>query len=301
MSFFIGVDGGGTKTRAVLVDREGHELGRAVADGAVATARDPSAAARAVARAVRDAVEAAGLELPGAVLWAGLAGAGPREAREGVKKALTRLRLADQVHVGTDVEAAFHDAFPQGPGVLLIAGTGSIAWTRLADGVTHRVGGWGQHIGDEGSGFALGVAGLRLVTQAADGRAGETRLSVDLVDACGVSSAEDLIAWVGGADKGQVAALAPVVVAAADAGDVGAEAIVARAVEALVAHVAAAGTLLAGERPDVVLWGGLVADGGPLRGRVTAALQGAGWGVEGRTLDPVRGAAHLALESRSRG
>jgi len=179
VSYFIGVDGGGTKTRAVLVDREGHELGRAAVDGAVATAHDPSAAARAVARAVRDAAEAAGVELPGAVLWAGLAGAGPRAARDGVTKALVRLRLASEVHVGTDVEAAFHDAFPEGPGILLIAGTGSIAWLRSADDVTRRVGGWGQHIGDEGSGFALGIAGLRLVTHAADGRAGETRLSSD--------------------------------------------------------------------------------------------------------------------------
>lgn len=300
MTFFIGVDGGGTKTRAVVVDREGHELGRAVADGAVATAHDPAAAARAVARAVRDAVEAAGVELPGSVLWAGLAGAGPKEAREGVTKALARLRLADRIHVGTDVEAAFHDAFPQGPGVLLIAGTGSIAWIRSADGVTHRVGGWGQHIGDEGSGFSLGIAGLRLVTHAADGRAEETRLSSDLVEACGVATPEDLIGWVAQAEKGDVAALAPVVVAAADAGDDGAETLVTRAVEALVAHATAGATRLEGGRPDIVLWGGLVADGGPLRTRVMEALESVGWGVEERLLDPVRGAAHLALESGPR-
>ena len=301
MSVFIGVDGGGTSTRAVVVDREGHELGRAVAGGAVATSHDPSAAARAVSRAVRDAAEVAGVQLPAAVLWAGLAGAGPKEAREGVTKAILRLRLADQVHVGTDVEAAFHDAFPQGPGMLLIAGTGSIAWVRSSDGVTHRVGGWGQHIGDEGSGFALGIAGLRLVTHAADGRAEETRLSSALVDACGVATAEELIAWVASAEKGDVAALAPVVVAAADAGDAGAEAVVARAVDALVAHVRASAALLGEERPAVVLWGGLVADQGPLRTRVANALEHAGWGIDERRLDPVRGAAYLALESRPPG
>ena len=234
MSVFIGVDGGGTSTRAVVVDREGHELGRAVAGGAVATSHDPSAAARAVSRAVRDAAEVAGVQLPAAVLWAGLAGAGPKEAREGVTKAILRLRLADQVHVGTDVEAAFHDAFPQGPGMLLIAGTGSIA-------------------------------------------------------------------WVASAEKGDVAALAPVVVAAADAGDAGAEAVVARAVDALVAHVRASAALLGGERPAVVLWGGLVADQGPLRTRVANALEHAGWGIDERRLDPVRGAAYLALESRPPG
>ena len=284
--------------RAVVVDREGHELGRAVTGGAVATSHDPEAAAGAVARAVHEAADAAGVELPAAVLWAGLAGAGPSEAREGVRRELARLRLADHVHVGTDVEAAFHDAFPDGPGVLLIAGTGSIAWVRSDDGATHRIGGWGQHIGDEGSGFAIGIGGLRLLTHAADGRDDDTRVAPALLEACGVATPEDLIAWVARATKREVAALAPVVVAAADAGDAGAEAVVAHAVQALLGHVRTAMTRLGGEQPPVVLWGGLLAGRGPLRTRVAAAVEHAGWGVEDRPLDPVLGAAYLALESR---
>jgi len=306
MTVYIGVDGGGTSTRALLVDREGTELGRAITEGAVATTRAPERAAAAVEKAVREAAAVAGASLPGAVLWAGLAGAGTATARDGVCAALSELGLAEHVHIGTDVEAAFHDAFPEGAGILLIAGTGSIAWLRTSGGKTRRVGGWGQHLGDEGSGYAIGLAGLRLVTRCADGRAAESVLSSELPAACGVRATDDLVRWVESAAKGEVAALAPVVIAAADGGDPGAEAIVDEAVHGLVAHVDAAERILGVEREpapetssvELVLWGGLVADGGPLRARVVEALGRGGRRVEPRSVDPVRGAAFLALEAR---
>jgi glucosamine kinase len=294
VTLFIGVDGGGTRTRAVIVDDDGREVGRASGAGAVATASQPELAAAAVIRAVQEAAATSGVRLPASVLWAGLAGAGTPAARDGVRTALEQEGVADRVVVGTDVEAAFQHAFGDRSGVLLIAGTGSIAWIRDEAGEVRRVGGWGRHVGDEGSGFAMGLDALRLVTRAADGRAEPTSLATRVLEQCALSSLEEVVPWIETAKKGEVAALAPLVVAEADGGDPGAAALVGAAVDGLVAHVRAA----CGEtKPTVVLWGGLVADGGPLRSRVLEALAQEGFSATSRPLDPGLGAAMLAREA----
>jgi N-acetylglucosamine kinase-like BadF-type ATPase len=127
--------------------------------------------------------------------------------------------------------------------------------------------------------------------KAADGRAPETTLTRSLEEATGVACADDFVPWMERASKGEVAALAPRVVEAADRGDEGAAGIVDRAVGDLVAHVRAA---CHGSVGEVVLWGGLVAGEGPLRGRVSRALGEVGIRALDRTVDPVRGAAALA-------
>ena len=292
MTFFVGVDGGGTSTRAVVLDADGRELGRAKDRGAVVTSAAPQDAAAAVAGVVRAALREAGMDGRASVLWAGLAGAGQDPARAGVTRILEAAGLADLVVVGTDVEAAFHDAFGAGPGVLLIAGTGSIAWARGEDGRIRRVGGWGWRLGDEGSGYAIGMGGLRSVMRAFDGRDVSTSLTYMLTTAVGVPGPEALVQWIETAGKGEIAALAPRVVEAADAGDGSARRIIDEAVAELVQHVRAAAP---SEGSSVVLWGGLAADGGPLESRLREALGEVGYVVSERTLDPVRGAARLAI------
>ena len=300
MSVFIGVDGGGTTARAVVVDAEGRELGRGRYSGAVVTAAEPDDAVDAVTAAVRLATEQAHVDMPADGMWAGLAGAGGARAKQAVTRALSERGLARRVNVGTDVEAAFHDAFGEGPGVLLMAGTGSIAWARDAAGTSLRVGGWGQVLGDEGSGFSIGVEALKRLTRAEDGRGPETRMRNALLDACGVASVVDLIGWVDLATKGEVAALAPLVVTAAEDGDAVAASIVDVAVDALVAHVVTAIDRVADGGASTVLWGGLLAEGGPLRPHVVQALERIAVPVTPRSIDPAMGAARLAL-SASRG
>ncbi len=295
MRYWIGVDGGGSHVRAVVIDADGRPLGRARAGGAVATVLDVEGAARAVRSVVRAAATDAGTELPSTVLWAGLAGVADPEVREQVRSALASASLARHVVVGTDVEAAFHDAFGDGPGVLLVAGTGSIAWARSPDGGVRRVGGRGRLLGDEGSGYALGLGALRLVLRAFDGRDEGTALTPLVLEACGVPSPEGLVGWAETASKADIASLAPDVARAAEAGDPGARRIVDGAVDELVAHVRA---ITPEERPAVVVWGGLLADGGPLAAPVREALEARGHPVVERALDAALGAARLALEAR---
>lgn len=297
MTLVVGVDGGGTHTRAVVVDREGNELARAEAGPAVVGSSAPGLAVRAVAKAAREAVTAAGGTLPVGALWAGLAGAGAREVRLAVTKELVAADLARSVVVGTDVEAAFHDMFAEGPGVLLIAGTGSIAWARGPDGRTIRVGGWGERLGDEGSGYAIGLAALRAVARATDGRGPSTSLVDAVMERVGAETPRKLIPWAAGAAKGDVAALVPLVSVAASAGDAVAAEILERAVSDLSAHLAAA-VERAGpwpEPPELALWGGLLGEGGPLREAVVREAGSYPVRLSDRPVDPAMGAAKLAL------
>lgn len=321
MSLFVGVDGGGTRTRAVVIDGDGRELARAEDEGAVVTAHRPDDAAEAVRRVVEAALKKCGRRDRADVLWAGLAGAGTAAPRAAVTRALRRLELAERLVVGTDVEAAFYDAFGDGPGLLAIGGTGSIVWARYPDGTERRVGGWGHLLGDEGSGYWIGLEGLRRLTSSEDGRTAPTAMEAPLLDACGVGTVAEAVGWVETAAKSRVASLAPHVVACADAGDEAALAIVSEAVQHLVTLVRAAMSPAPSRegRPegvvasapdggvavqraagggvsveDVVLWGGLVAPGGPLRVRLASALGSLGLKVVEVEVDPPRGAARLA-------
>lgn len=298
MTSFVGVDGGGTSVRAVIVDAEGRVLGRGEAPGAPARASRPDEAASAVRLAVEAAAEQARIELPARVLWAGLAGAGSDPARNAVLELLDDGSLADHVGVETDVDIAYADAFGAGPGVLLVAGTGSIAVA--ANGrACRRVGGWGPHVGDEGGGYAIGMAALRAVVRMHDGREPRTGLPKDVLAHIGVDRVDGLPTWIDTASKREIASLAPLVVRRSEEGDASARAIVDRAVDDLVELVqgAVAATAPWTEDAALVLWGGLLTEAGPLRSRLIAALHALPVRLSEVELDPARGAALRARGS----
>jgi N-acetylglucosamine kinase-like BadF-type ATPase len=297
VSYVIGVDGGGTHTRAAIVDERGLELGRAEAGGAVVTARTPEPAAKAVVQAVRAAAVRACLDLPGALLWAGLSGGGHEPARLAVAALLERAGLAQRVVVGTDVRAAFHSAFPEGPGILLIAGTGSIAWARTPEGRIGRVGGWGQHLGDEGGGFAIGLGAVRAVVRAEDGREGATVMRDGVLRALALSDPTELVPWAASASKAEVAGLVPIVVRAAANGDPAASQLMDEAVRELARHVGAILDRMGPwpAPPPLVLWGGLIGEEGPLRAGLVRELGPHDVELRAGQIDPTMGAARLAL------
>ncbi|MGH7476481.1 MAG: N-acetylglucosamine kinase, partial [Longimicrobiales bacterium] len=232
-----------------------------------------------------------------------LAGAvGPSE-RAALARGLAAAGVARSVRVISDAEAALHDAFgATGAGILLIAGTGSIALARRADRTLVRVGGWGMLLGDEGSGYAIGLAAARIVARAHDGRAEATALTPVVLDHAGVRTPLDLIAWSARATKRHIAALAPAVLALASR-DAAAMRIQQDAVAALIELVASAARRSAGQGEaalDVALAGSLLAPGGPLRDPVGQALAAPPLELrlEDRAVDAARGAARLASEGQ---
>src|SRR4051812_11326281 len=171
MAVFVGIDGGGTRATALVIDAEGVVLGRAHGGPALVSAVAPTARADALAALATEALAQAATEQVAAVMCCAVAGVGREPERAALEAALRSIAPARDVFVTTDAEAALYDAFGDQQGILLIAGTGSIAWGRGADGRLARCGGWGHILGDEGSGYAIGRAGLRAVMHAHDGRA----------------------------------------------------------------------------------------------------------------------------------
>jgi len=298
VSFFLGVDGGGTRTRVAIVDETGRENARAEGPPTLVDPANPNATIGVIADLCREVASKGGADLPVAGLWAGIAGAGTDPTRGLVEIALQAAGLSLQTAVGADAEATFHDAFPSGPGILLISGTGSIALGKGVDGSTLRVGGWGTHLGDEGSGYRIGMSALRALARGEDGRGVSTDLRDPVLKALGVDRPADLIKWMAAARKADVAALVSLICEVAEAGDRVARIIIEMAVDELVEHVQ---TLMRRfdpwpAPPEVALAGGLIEEDGPLRSRVIRAIQGLPCRLQDRALDGARGACSLAMD-----
>jgi len=213
----IGADVGGTKT-AVGVSRDGKIVGRADGPGAAIRPGRALASASTIIEIVRAALSEAG-QLQGDVLVVGAAGAGREPERDELRTALRNENIASHVTVTTDIEIALAGAFEQGPGIVVSAGTGSVAVGRDQSGNRHRMGGYGWQMGDEGSGYAIGRASLGAVSRARDGRSPPTALSDRILQATRSADFDALVRWAAGASPAEVAALAPHVLAVAATGD----------------------------------------------------------------------------------
>jgi glucosamine kinase len=297
----IGVDGGGSKTRVLVGDDECNELGRAEGGRSAVRPGEAAQSASVIAQVVREALAAS--VMPGAaeprVLYCGVAGVGREVEQRSLQSSLEEYELAETVIVEGDGSIALFDAFADGPGILIVAGTGSSAFGRSPSGQTARCGGWGPNIGDEGSGAWIGRRALGIVSAAADGRERETALVGAILTAAQLSEPAELIPWAAAADVRMLAALAPVVFSSASAGDARANSLVTLAAEELVVHVRALAVNLFGDERasvPVAMSGGLFRKGSLLRKRFEQRRRSA---VPGATLRqeevvPERGALRAA-------
>lgn len=301
----VGVDAGGSKTRVIVANANAEVLTEVVGTGAAIVPGNADYSADLIAAIVRTALESAEVsETTPSVLYVGAAGAGREAEQVALQGALAALEIADDVVVETDASIALADAFGDGSGILLIAGTGSMAYGRSPSGLMARCGGWGSVFGDEGSGTWLGRRALSVVAAAHDGREPETALTGAILTAAQVNEVEELIPWATAADREAIAALAPSVLAMAMQDDVRANSLVDMAVEELVMHVRAlARELFVDDRAafNIALAGGLLHKGSLLRKRVERRLRGAAPGatIHPDEVDAARGAVKLALRMSS--
>ncbi len=195
----VGVDGGGTKTRAVLAAFDGSVLGEATGGPSNVQKKGIAGAADVIYDLVLKCIEKAGSSHQAmAHLVVGVAGAGRPSTRSELTSAISSLAQKNktpfsQITVETDARIALEAAFPGKPVIVLIAGTGSIALHRADDGQIHRAGGWGSVIGDEGSGYAIAREACAAVMKEHDGRSEKTVLTDLVREHFGITDIEDLI------------------------------------------------------------------------------------------------------------
>lgn len=267
----IGADVGGTKTAVAVSDGE-KILGRAEGVGGAVRPGRALASAGIIAEIVRQALAVSG-RLTGDVLLVGAAGAGREQEREELRKALRSENVAGKVSVVTDIEVALAAAFAEGPGIVVSAGTGSVAVGRDREGHRHRIGGYGWQMGDEGSGYAIGRAALGAVSRAADGRSPRTALSDRILSATRSADFDALVRWAAGASPAEVAALAPHVLEIAEHGDTLAKGIADYAARELSQlAICLLPKMDLDGRTGVAITGGLLSVDGPLRRSVLAIL-----------------------------
>lgn len=252
----LGIDAGGTSTVAALA-RDGRFEGTLRGGPANATTRGVEAAAAAIHAVAAELLEG----VAPAAVYVGAAGAGRAEVAAGLRLALGKRFPGARIRVGDDALIALRAAIPEGPGVALVAGTGSVAYAE--NGELHaRVGGAGYLLGDEGSAFWIGLAAAKLLARLYDGRARADETTELVALALAAPNRDALLAATYGPefDVARIAALAPGVIALASEGNRAATKI-AQAASSDLADLVKAAALQAGlaeASPTVALTGGLL-------------------------------------------
>jgi N-acetylglucosamine kinase-like BadF-type ATPase len=254
--FVLGIDAGGTRTVCQLADTGG----RIVAEARGPGANLQSAGELDVEKVLHEVIEEALGELSArpAAICLGMAGVDrPRDA-EIVRGILLRIGHRARVLVVNDALIALEAGLPDAPGIVIIAGTGSIAYGRNAAGQAARAGGWGYVLGDEGSGYWLGRQALRAVVRAADGRGPATRLTPLILEHYHVSRPAELVReiYYGGTRPSAIASLSREVQAAAEEGDPVARHIIDTGAAELASAAESVARQLGVETPAVILSGG---------------------------------------------
>jgi len=224
VSTFLGIDGGGSKTSCVIGD-ENSLLGTGTSAGSNVVRVGERQARESLGAAIRQACTAANIT-PAQIerTCVGIAG-GARPEIAGVVRRLLSEFVSGEIEVVGDMVIAMEAAFGSGPGVIVIAGTGSIAYGRNSKGQAARAGGWGFAISDEGSGHWIGRSAVAASMRAYD-EAGIGRTSVlleSIMKSWGVATREQVVVAANAAlnvdATPDFAALLPAVLSAADAGD----------------------------------------------------------------------------------
>jgi N-acetylglucosamine kinase-like BadF-type ATPase len=225
MAYYLGIDGGGTKTRCVLGD-ETMVLATAMSGGSNIVRLGETQAREAVHTAVRQVCATANIS-PAQIsaICIGAAGADRPAIAAKIRMILVELisetapeTALPKIEVVGDMTIALEAAFGAGSGVIAIAGTGSIAYGRDANGHTARAGGWGFAISDEGSGHWIGRRAISAILSAHD-RGLETALTATVLQAWKLNTLDELVRQANSTPPPDFPRLFPIVLRAADEGD----------------------------------------------------------------------------------
>ena len=221
--YVLGIDGGGTKTRALIADEAGNACGSGIGGPSNYDDVGTEKAKAGIAEAVQMACQQASLpEEPFSSVFLGMAGVVSEQDRAAIYAIARELRLAadEDIDIDHDCRIALAGGLSGRPGIVLIAGTGSSCYGRNSSEESWISGGWGHLISDEGSSYWLGIQAMRSAAASADGRM-HSILKESVQDHFQLREMRELMhrMYVIGLSRAEVAALAPLVIDAAHQGD----------------------------------------------------------------------------------
>jgi N-acetylglucosamine kinase-like BadF-type ATPase len=197
--YVIGIDGGGTKTTALLVSLDGTVVSEEHAGSTNLQIVGSEQAAKVIVKLLTDCCKKINCEQSSIqTIVLGLAGVGRAVDKASLLDELQRLAKKNKMQlpsvvIETDARIALEAAFASSFGIVLIAGTGSIALAKAEDGKIYRAGGWGRILGDEGSGYVIGRQALNAAIRSSEGRGDKTKLLKFAFEHFGVTTIDDLI------------------------------------------------------------------------------------------------------------
>lgn len=295
----LGVDGGGTKTLARLcsVGPDGRLC--LIGVGEAPGSNPFSVGWEAAQQNLQTAIKAANPGDPADSAVLAVAGCASEEARDRLSAWANEQGFAERLQIVPDTEPVLAEVPGGKEAIGIIAGTGSVALARRADGETEIVGGWGYLLDDRGSGYAIGRDALRTVTTAEDAHPGKpSRFAQAIFAASGVEKASQLKSKFYGAGdpRAWAAALAPTVLKQASQHDEEAVMIVNDAASALMCLGVDTAKRLDGEYPLIQLAGGVIQRSAFYRAKIVERLVAAGWNRTHIVMaaDAACGCAHLA-------
>jgi len=299
----LGIDGGGSKTLALIADESGNVIGRGSAESSNYHSVGREKAFESLHNAIRFAFEDATLnpqKFRAACI--GLAGV-DRPQDRAVIESWVKENLPDTpTKIVNDAELVLAAGTPDGWGVAMICGTGSIVYGRSQNGETSRAGGWGYLLGDEGSGYRIGLAALQAIARSHDGRDENTALQSLILNHLSLNSPADLIKYIyrERVPTAEIAALASFVEEAADGGDAVATKILQEAahelsltVNSAVRRLRMTGAIPCAQAGGVITRGKIIA----AMFRQSAHAMGLALHPIQPVLEPAQGAIRLAIQT----
>lgn len=220
MTLALGIDGGGTKTRCLILDEQGNVRGTAISGASKPDAVDLDTGRANLQQALLAASQdCGGIDVVDTMFF-GIGGVISDADQQVIMRMLDGLPLRPAVPIGIDhdIRVALAGGAAGQPGIALIAGTGSSSYGRNQAGDSWRSGGWGYLIDDLGSGYFLGQQALTAIVRAQDGRGPETALVAPILNALGLHNINELMHRIYHPypDYASIGALAPIVTALAE-------------------------------------------------------------------------------------
>lgn len=307
MKAYLGIDGGGTRTRSLLVSEAGEVLGRAV----VGPSNVQQVSMDNLFENLQLLLDQTFADLPEDIEYIsscfGLAGAASAENKDEIREMLVNLTPVptETPILTSDAHISLIGALANRPGLMLIAGTGSICLGRDSEGITHRTGGWGPSYDDLGSGSWIGKQAMQAAFQEYDGRRPVGPWQRNVLSRLHCASIEELLCKVKTGEVGNphVAALAPVVIQLAQTGVESAEAIMDGAIHELIRTVTVTHRKSKLSKAPLVLMGGILEKSDIFRERFTESLKMTApeIHVQKRLMSPIVGAVVVACKKSNDG